>query len=159
MLLIGGVSAGALSACQSASNAAPRAVMGSGGPPPANNAQPATGGGQNAALPKAPPKLDLAVMRAKIDAKEAGYFLLDARLPDEFAAGHLPTAVNVPFSEVKNRLAAIPKDKEVIVYCYGRGCSTSKAVAIMLQDAGWPDVKELDGGVPEWQQAGYPVVK
>jgi NADPH-dependent 2,4-dienoyl-CoA reductase/sulfur reductase-like enzyme/rhodanese-related sulfurtransferase len=44
-------------------------------------------------------------------------FLLDVRTPKEFTAGHLPEAVNIPLDDLRARLAELPKDREIAVYC------------------------------------------
>ncbi|MBO0696980.1 MAG: FAD-dependent oxidoreductase [Zavarzinella sp.] len=46
-----------------------------------------------------------------------GRFLLDVRTPEEFAAGHIPGAVNIPVDELRARLAEVPRDREVAAYC------------------------------------------
>lgn len=47
----------------------------------------------------------------------AGGLLVDVRTADEFADGHLDGAVNIPVDELRGRLAEVPRDREVIVYC------------------------------------------
>jgi NADPH-dependent 2,4-dienoyl-CoA reductase/sulfur reductase-like enzyme/rhodanese-related sulfurtransferase len=47
----------------------------------------------------------------------AGYFVLDVRTPQEFAAGHIPGAVNIPLDELRPRLGELPRDREIAVYC------------------------------------------
>jgi rhodanese-related sulfurtransferase len=42
--------------------------------------------------------------------------LIDVRGPDEYAAGHLPGAVNIPADEVPGRLAEIPRNRPVVTY-------------------------------------------
>ncbi|HWB13736.1 MAG TPA: FAD-dependent oxidoreductase [Pirellulales bacterium] len=61
------------------------------------------------------PQVDVeAVMTAP---QEQRPFLLDVRTPQEFAAGHIPGAVNIDVDELRSRLGEIPKDREVAVYC------------------------------------------
>lgn len=43
--------------------------------------------------------------------------LIDVRMPDEYAAGHLPDAINIPVDELRSRLAEVPRDRNVVVYC------------------------------------------
>ena len=45
--------------------------------------------------------------------------VLDVRPPDEYAAGHLPNAINIPLRELKRRLREMPKSREVVAYCRG----------------------------------------
>ena len=51
----------------------------------------------------------------KADAK--ALFVLDVRTPEEYAAGHVPGAVNIPHDQLASRLAEVPKDTEVVLYC------------------------------------------
>jgi rhodanese-related sulfurtransferase len=44
-------------------------------------------------------------------------FLLDVRTPEEFVEGHIPGAVNIPVDELRDRLAEIPRDREIAAYC------------------------------------------
>ena len=44
-------------------------------------------------------------------------YLLDVRTPEEFAGGHLPSAVNIPIDELRGRLSEVPKDRQIAVYC------------------------------------------
>ena len=45
------------------------------------------------------------------------YFLVDVRTPEEFAAGHIPEAVNIPVDELRSRLDELPQDREIAAYC------------------------------------------
>jgi phage shock protein E len=78
----------------------------------------------------------------------AGARLVDVRSPDEFAAGHLPGAVNVPVGTLADRLAEVgPKDGTVIVYCH-TGMRSARA-ASLLRDNGFTDVRNL-GPMRAW---------
>jgi hypothetical protein len=58
--------------------------------------------------------------------------VLDVRLEDEFATGHLPDALNIPLSQLERRLAELPPDQEIIAYCRGpvvRSLVRSRCVA------------------------------
>ena len=48
--------------------------------------------------------------------------ILDVRPREEYRAGHIPGALSVPLSEVKKRLAELPKDREIVAYCRGPYC-------------------------------------
>lgn len=71
-----------------------------------------------------------------------GAILLDVRTPEEFAAGHLEGAVNIPVHEVEARLGELPdRDKPVVVYCRsGRRSAQAKAV---LERSGYAHVHDL----------------
>jgi rhodanese-related sulfurtransferase len=82
--------------------------------------------------------------------------VLDVRPPEEFAAGHVPGAINIPVHELEKRLKDLPKRKEVIAYCRGPYCLMSYDAVLMLRKKGLK-ARRLEAGMPEWRAAGMPV--
>lgn len=82
--------------------------------------------------------------------------VLDVRPTEEFAAGHLPGAVNIPIHELEKRLRELPKRKEVIAYCRGPYCLMSYDAVALLRKKGLK-ARRLEAGMPEWRHAGLPV--
>ena len=82
--------------------------------------------------------------------------MLDVRPRGEFAAGHLPGAVNVPSGELAERMAELPDGVQVVAYCRGPYCLTSDEAVRMLQAAGRSALRLVDG-FPERAAAGLPV--
>ncbi len=82
--------------------------------------------------------------------------VLDVRPPEEFAAGHLPGAVNVPADDLTRRLKKLPKTREVIAYCRGPYCLLSVDAVALLRKKGYR-ARRLADGFPEWKAAGLPV--
>lgn len=82
--------------------------------------------------------------------------VLDVRPPEEFAAGHLPSAINMPLKELKRRLSELPRDQEVVAYCRGPYCLLAYEAVAELREQGFA-ARRLDGGLPEWRLAGLPV--
>jgi len=82
--------------------------------------------------------------------------VLDVRPPEEFAAGHLPGAVNVPADDLARRLKKLPKTREVIAYCRGPYCLLSVVAVALLHKKGYK-ARRLEDGFPEWKAAGLPV--
>ena len=89
-------------------------------------------------------------------AREGLVTVLDVRPPEEFAAGHLPGAVNIPLSELEQRLGELPPDREVVAYCRGPHCVLAFDAVARLRRQGL-EARRLDGGLPEWRLAGLPV--
>jgi ArsR family transcriptional regulator len=87
---------------------------------------------------------------------EGGVVLLDVRPADEFAAGHLPGAVNVPLDCLDAAIAAMPRDQDVIAYCRGPYCVLSFDAVEALRRQGFR-ARRLEDGFPEWKSAGLPV--
>jgi len=82
--------------------------------------------------------------------------VLDVRPPEEFAAGHLPGAVNIAVHELERRLGELPKRKEVVAYCRGPYCLMSYDAVELLRKKGFR-ARRLQAGLPEWRRAGLPV--
>ena len=89
-------------------------------------------------------------------AKQGLVTVLDVRPPEEFAAGHLPGAVNIPIDRLESELAKLPKRREVVAYCRGPYCLMSFEAVIKLRKRGWK-ARRLENGFPEWKAAGLPV--
>jgi rhodanese-related sulfurtransferase/DNA-binding transcriptional ArsR family regulator len=82
--------------------------------------------------------------------------VLDVRPPEEYAAGHLPGAINIPIHELEKRLRDLPKGREVVAYCRGPYCLMSYDAVAMLRKKGMK-ARRLEAGMPEWRLAGLPV--
>jgi hydroxyacylglutathione hydrolase len=87
--------------------------------------------------------------------KDQSLFVLDVRTPEEYAAGHVPGAVNVPYDQVASHLAEIPKDKEVVLYC--RSGRRTGLAAEVLEANGYTKLVHLQGDMQAWLQDGRPV--
>ncbi|MEO8717122.1 MAG: metalloregulator ArsR/SmtB family transcription factor [Burkholderiales bacterium] len=82
--------------------------------------------------------------------------VLDVRPEEEYAAGHLPGAINVPIEKLQRFLSKLPKRKEVVAYCRGPYCLMSFEAVEKLRKRGFK-AKRLENGFPEWRAAGLPV--
>lgn len=83
--------------------------------------------------------------------------LLDVRTPQEFGEGHVPGAVNIPVQELESRLAQVPKDREVVVYCEVGG--RARRAGALLRERGYGKVSEMEGSMSAWREARLPVEK
>ncbi len=82
--------------------------------------------------------------------------VLDVRPPEEFAAGHLPGAINIPLDELEKHLDEINQEQEVVAYCRGPHCVLAFDAVARLRERGF-NAHRLEGGLPEWKLAGLPV--
>lgn len=85
--------------------------------------------------------------------------VLDVRPPEEFAAGHLPGAINLPpdrLAECIDQLAQCPDGQEIVAYCRGPYCLFSVEAVERLREKGCC-ARRLEDGFPEWKAAGLPV--
>ena len=82
--------------------------------------------------------------------------VLDVRPADEFAASHLPGALNIPLSELEARLPELDPSNEVVAYCRGAYCVLSFEAVAKLRTLGLK-ARRLEEGLPEWRAAGLPL--
>jgi rhodanese-related sulfurtransferase len=78
--------------------------------------------------------------------------LVDVRPGEEFAAGHIDGARSIPLDELRERLAELPADREVVAYCRGPFCAYAHDAVRQLQASG-RQARRLEDGWPEWQIA------
>lgn len=77
--------------------------------------------------------------------------LVDVRTPEEFELGTIEGAINIPLYELRDRLAEVPKNRTIVVFC-GVGLRAYHAERVLCQ-AGYPDVYNLSGGFKTFETA------
>jgi rhodanese-related sulfurtransferase len=97
------------------------------------------------------------------------FALIDVREPEEYVAGHLPGAINLPRGVLEFRIETHPalagaanpacadRARPLVAYCLSGG--RSALAADSLQQLGFGKVRSLAGGFEAWRAAGLPVVK
>ncbi len=93
-----------------------------------------------------------------VRAREGSVTVLDVRPPEEYSAGHLPGAVNVPVSELEKRLNELDPEQEIVAYCRGPYCVLAFEAVAQLRKNGLR-ARRLEEGFPEWKTAGLPIEK
>jgi len=83
-------------------------------------------------------------------------YLLDVRTLGEYQQVRLDGARLIPISQLVKRLAEVPKNRPVLVYCAVG--SRSAQVVNYLARRGYPEIYNLYGGIYSWAQKGYPVL-
>lgn len=81
-------------------------------------------------------------------------FLLDVREAFEFDICHLDAKL-IPLGEIANRVAEIPRDREIVVYCH-HGIRSASAATTLIEEYGFSNVKSLAGGIHEWAESIEP---
>ncbi|MDH4184586.1 MAG: metalloregulator ArsR/SmtB family transcription factor [Nitrospinota bacterium] len=89
-------------------------------------------------------------------AKKGLVTVLDVRTEEEFTAGHVAGAVNVPIKKLEKFIKNIKPGQEVVAYCRGSYCLLSFDAVQMLRAKGIKAHRLVDG-FPEWKRAGLPV--
>ncbi|MCW5585192.1 MAG: ArsR family transcriptional regulator [Chromatiales bacterium] len=82
--------------------------------------------------------------------------VIDVRPEEEYAAGHLPGAVNIPLASLEKQLRDFDREKEVVAYCRGPHCVLAFEAVARLRAKGF-EARRLQDGFPEWKLAGLPV--
>jgi rhodanese-related sulfurtransferase/DNA-binding transcriptional ArsR family regulator len=82
--------------------------------------------------------------------------VLDVRPPEEYAAGHLPGAINIPLRDLEKHLLDLDPSHEIVAYCRGPHCVLAFDAVSKLREKGI-SARRLDGGLPEWRLEGLPV--
>jgi rhodanese-related sulfurtransferase len=82
--------------------------------------------------------------------------VVDVRPPEEYAAGHLPGAVNIPLRDLEQHLRELPHEQEIVAYCRGPHCVLAFEAVARLREQGFR-ARRLQDGFPEWKSAGLPV--
>ena len=83
-------------------------------------------------------------------AEESGYIILDVRRPDEFAAGHIPGAINVANETIGTDDVPELPDKNQLIMVYCRSGRRSKEAAEKLVKLGYTNIVEF-GGILDWK--------
>lgn len=88
----------------------------------------------------------------------SGVVVLDVRTPEEFASGHLEGALNIDVNagDFAEQIADLDHEASYAIYC--RSGNRSQTAMALMDEAGFGDLRDLDGGILAWTQAGYPAV-
>ena len=91
------------------------------------------------------------------DSKTAVF--IDARPMFSYSRGHIPGALNVPYSSrtKEQLLKDVEKEENIVVYCYSSRCNQARILATELKKLDYKHVAVFNGGISEWQKAGHPV--
>jgi rhodanese-related sulfurtransferase len=81
--------------------------------------------------------------------------VIDVRDEQDYAAGHIPGAVNLPREKWKSP-SVLDKRKTNILYCYSQVCHLAAKAAVEFASAGYP-VMEMDGGFEAWRENDLPI--
>lgn len=82
--------------------------------------------------------------------------VLDVRPSEEYRAGHIPGALSVPLSELKKRIAELPKRREIVAYCRGPYCVMARDAVELLRKKGFK-AHRMEHGVVDWRARGWRV--
>ena len=98
------------------------------------------------------PLIDQATLTKRIAGKDASLLILDVRSPEEYAAGHVPGAINVPYTYLPASISTLPdaSSKDIVIYCE-TGVRSERA-ASRLREHGFQRLLHLQGDMKAWRQ-------
>ena len=82
--------------------------------------------------------------------------VVDVRPAEEYRAGHIQGAISVPLEELKDRIAELPRDQEIVAYCRGPYCVWAAQAVQLLRERGF-HARHLEDGVLDWRAYGLRV--
>jgi rhodanese-related sulfurtransferase len=97
-------------------------------------------------------------VKAKLDGGEK-FLLIDVREESEFAKDHLPSAIHLGKGIIERDIEARVPELTTPMVLYCGGGFRSALAADNLQKMGYRAVISMDGGIREWREKGYPLVK
>lgn len=97
-------------------------------------------------------------VKGKIDAGEK-FVLVDVREESEFAKDHLPGAIHLGKGIIERDIEVRVPDINVEIVLYCGGGFRSALAADNLQKMGYKNVISMDGGIRDWREKGYPLMK
>jgi rhodanese-related sulfurtransferase len=103
-------------------------------------------------------KVPAADVKVAIDKKEKAVYL-DVRDPNEYAAGHLPGAINVSRGPLEMNIWKAFPDQTAKIYVYCKTAGRSALATKTLNDLGYKNAVLMDAQFEDWIKAGYPVVR
>ena len=112
-----------------------------------------------ACSPAAPPEHQVSLDEARQLLEQGRVLMFDIREPDEHATGVAQGMRLLPVSQLDERVGEIPKDpgQPVLIICNTQ--NRSSKVVEALREAGWTNVRFVNGGMSEWAKRGWPMFK
>ena len=112
-----------------------------------------------AASAAGPETIEPKALNERIAWADRSLVVLDVRTPEEFAAGHVPGAINIPHTEIAARVAELDgaRDRDIVVYC--RTGKRSAQALDVLEQSGFRRLFHLEGDYTRWSEEKRPVVK
>lgn len=111
----------------------------------------------SAALAAEAPSIGADVVLTRMSGADETLVILDVRTPAEYARGHVPGAINIPYDQIPTRVDELQnaKDKEVVLYCHSGG--RADVAVRTLKARGFEKLRQLDGDWVKWRREDRPV--
>ena len=101
--------------------------------------------------------IDARILRDRLSSDDRPV-LVNALAREGFDESRIPGSINIPASDAVHVAPdLLAKDQPIVVYCSSRSCTASPTLAQKLVDLGFSEVLDLEGGIDEWERAGFPM--
>jgi rhodanese-related sulfurtransferase len=91
-------------------------------------------------------------LKNKTDSK-----IIDIRSPEEYSDKHIEKSINIPLERVESEVEKIIPDKNTMIYAFCRSGGRSFMAQAILESMGYKNIKNITGGILEWQERGLPL--
>ena len=94
-------------------------------------------------------------LQQRVDEHE-DFVLIDVLPPDSFGQEHIPGAINIPLTDLRERARKdLSKNQRIVVYGMDHDDPSSNDAATLLEELGFRKVSDFDGGLNAWKKAGF----
>lgn len=91
--------------------------------------------------------------------QNADLCLIDVREQEEWQQGHIAEAMHIPLGDIAKRINNDVPNQQTAVYLHCKAGVRSMHAAQIISELGYSEVYSVDGGIMDWINAGYPVVR
>lgn len=96
-------------------------------------------------------------LKEKLDSNE-DLHLVNVLSRENFEEQHIPGSINIPMDQLEDEARdRFDEDDEIVVYCASESCQASPKAAKLLANMGFDNVKDYEGGMKDWADAGLDV--
>jgi rhodanese-related sulfurtransferase len=88
---------------------------------------------------------------------DISFLIVDVRDKAAYNLGHIKGSISMTLEEIPSRYKELPKDKDIITYCWSTECMLGPTTSAALAKLGVKNIKELRIGWCEWAERGYPI--
>ena len=96
-------------------------------------------------------------LKERID-RQDDFLLVNVLAPNYFQQVHIPNSINVAVDDLDERALELwENDDDIVVYCSSFTCDASPRAARILEELGFTNVSDFEGGLTDWEEADFPL--
>ena len=104
-----------------------------------------------------PATITAEALHARLQSSDRKPLVVDVREPHEFRQGHIDGATLAPLRDVVDALEGTDKNREIVLVC--RSGNRSGKAQKLLAERGYMQLRNMEGGMVDWEKRGFPVTK